>query len=102
MLEDFLTNELAFAIAIGGEPHPLGRSQRIANGFELGGFIAAFSRASVVKAIGAQEYWGPALPCRDDILRFEQVKQMSFGREEPPHSENQQRRERLSPGWISP
>jgi hypothetical protein len=27
MLEDFLTDELTFAIAIGGEPNPLGGAQ---------------------------------------------------------------------------
>jgi hypothetical protein len=76
--------KLTFAIAIGGEPDPLDRSQRFANGFELGDFVAAFSRASAVKAIGAQKYRRPALPGWHDILWFEQVEQMSLGRENVP------------------
>ena len=55
MLEDFLTDELTLAIAIGGEPDPLGRAQRLSNGFELGGFVAALGRASAVKAFGPQK-----------------------------------------------
>jgi hypothetical protein len=33
MLQNFLTNELTFAIAIGGEPNLLGGAQSLANGF---------------------------------------------------------------------
>ena len=47
MLEDFLTDELTLAIAVGGEPDPLNLAQRLANGFELSGFVAALGRASV-------------------------------------------------------
>ena len=55
MLENFLTDELTLAIAIGGEPDPLGGAQSLANGFELGGFVAALGRASAVKAFGPQK-----------------------------------------------
>ena len=48
MLQNFLTDELTLAVAIGGEPNPLGGAQRLANGFELGGFISALCRASAV------------------------------------------------------
>ena len=57
MLEDFLTDELTLAIAVGGEPDPLNLAQRLANGFELSGFIAALGRASTVKAFGPQKDW---------------------------------------------
>src|SRR5215208_1935604 len=80
MLENFLTDELPLAVAIGGEPDPLGGAQCLANGSELGGFVAALRRASAVKAFGPQQDRRPALPLRHDILRFEQVEQMSFGR----------------------
>ena len=78
MLENFLTNELTLAIAIGGEPNPLGGSQSLANGFELGGLVAALSRAGAVKAFGAQKNRRPALPSRHHILRFNQIEQMAL------------------------
>jgi hypothetical protein len=49
MLENFLTDELTLAIAIGGEPNPLGSAQCFANDFELGGFVPALCRASAPK-----------------------------------------------------
>jgi hypothetical protein len=81
MLENFLTDELTLAIAIGGEPNSLGGAQCLANGFELGGFVSAFCRASAVKAFGPQQDRRPALPGRHNILRFEQVEQMALCRE---------------------
>ena len=60
MLEYFLTDELTFAVAVGGEPNPLGGAQRLANGSELGGFVAALCGASAVKTdrsrIGDQRF----------------------------------------------
>jgi hypothetical protein len=46
MLKNLLTNELAFAVAVGGEPNPLGGAQCLANGFELGGLVSATSSGS--------------------------------------------------------
>ena len=82
MLEDFLTDELTLAVAIGGEPDPLGGAQCLTNGSELGGFVAALGRASAVKAFGPQKDRRPALPGRHNILRFEQVEQMTLGRKD--------------------
>ena len=79
MLKNFLTDELTLTVAIGGEPDPLGGAQCLANGFELGGFVAAFCRASAVKAFGPQKDRCPALSCRHNILRLEQVEQMALG-----------------------
>src|SRR5450759_867027 len=81
MLENFLTDELTLAVAIGGEPNPLGGAQGIANGSKLGGFVAALRRAGAVKPFGPQQDRRPALPGRHNILRFEQVEQMALGRE---------------------
>jgi hypothetical protein len=57
MLKDFLTDELTLAIAIDGEPDPLDLAQRLANSFELSGFVAALDRASAVEAFGPQKDW---------------------------------------------
>src|ERR1039458_508523 len=81
MLENFLTDELTLPIAVGGEPNPFGAAQGLANGPELGGFVAALCRASAVKAFRPQKDRRPALPGRYNILWFEQVEQMAFGRE---------------------
>src|SRR5208283_6213060 len=84
MLENFLTDELPLAIAIGGEPDLLCSAQRVTDGFELGGFVAAFSRAGAIKAFGTKQDRRPALPGRHDILRLEEVQKMSFSREDVP------------------
>ena len=52
MLEDFLTDELTLAVAVGGERNPLGGAQCLANGSELGGLVAVLRRAGAVKAFG--------------------------------------------------
>jgi len=36
---------------------PFGRAQRLSNGFELGGFVAALGRPGAVKTFGPQKYW---------------------------------------------
>ena len=82
MLENFLADELTLAIAIGGEPNPLGGAQCFADGSELGGLVAALRRASAVKAFWPQQDRRPALPGRHNILRFEQVEQMALGRKD--------------------
>ena len=74
MLENFLTDELTLAVAVGREPNPLGGAQCLADGPELGSLIAALRRTSAVKAFGPQQDRRPALPLRHDILRFEQVE----------------------------
>ena len=79
MLKNFLTDQLAFTVAVGGEPNLLGGAQGVANGFELGGFVAALCRASTAKTFGPQQDRRPALPFRHHIFRFEQVEQMALG-----------------------
>ncbi len=82
VLENFLTDELALAIAIGREPDSLCVSQRVANGFELGGLVPALRRASAVQAVGAKQDRRPALPGRHNVLGLEQVQEMALGRED--------------------
>ena len=82
MLKNLLTNELAFAVAVGCEPNPLSGAQCLANGFELGGFVSALCRASAIKALRPEQDRRPALPGRHDILRLKQIEQMAFGRED--------------------
>jgi hypothetical protein len=55
MLKNFLADKLTLAVAIGGEPNPLGGAQCLANRSELGGFVSALGGASAVKAFGPQK-----------------------------------------------
>jgi hypothetical protein len=55
MLEDLLADELTLAIAVGSQPDPFGRAQRLSNGFELGRFVAALGRTGAVKTFGPQQ-----------------------------------------------
>src|ERR1700722_1820078 len=81
MLENFLTDELTFAVAIGGEPNSFGAAECLANGFELGGFVPSRCRASVVETFGTQKYRRPPLPGWHNILWLKQVEQMALSRE---------------------
>ena len=81
VLKNLLTDELTLAVAIGRKPNPRCGAQRLANGFELGDLVAALDRASAVKAFRPQQDRRPALPFRHHIFRFEQVEQMTLGRE---------------------
>jgi hypothetical protein len=55
MLEDLLADELTLAIAVGSQPNPFGRAQRLSNDFELGRFVAALGRPGAVKTFGPQQ-----------------------------------------------
>jgi hypothetical protein len=82
MLENFLTDELTLAVAIRGEPNPLGGAQCLANRSELGGFVATLCRASAIKPFGPQQDRRPALPSRHNVLRLQQIEQMALGRKD--------------------
>ena len=79
MLQDFLTDQLTFTIAIGSKPNSLRGAQGLANRPEFGGLVAALSRSCGVEPLGAEENRRPALPFRNRVLWFLQVKQVSFG-----------------------
>ena len=79
MLENFLADELALTIAIGGDPDALGASQRLTNGFQLARLVASFGWTRGVKIVGLKKVRRPALPGWIDILRLDQVEQMALG-----------------------
>ena len=55
MLKDLPANKLTFAIAVGRQPDPFGRAQRLSDGFEFGRFVAALGRPGAVKTFGPQQ-----------------------------------------------
>src|ERR1700675_4742911 len=78
MLKNFLTDQLTLAVAISCKPNSFGGAQCLANGLELSGLVAALCRARSVKTFRPQKYRGPSLPGRNNILRFEEIEQMSL------------------------
>ena len=81
MFENLLTDQLPLAVAVRGQPNPLGRVQGGADGFELGRLVAALRRACAIEAVGPQKDRRPALPCRHDLLWLKQIEQMALGRQ---------------------
>jgi hypothetical protein len=60
MLKNFLTDQLTLAVAIGCKPNSFGSAQRLANGLELSGLVAALCRARSVKTFRNFIERGPA------------------------------------------
>ena len=53
VLQNLLAYELPLAVAIGGEPDPLGGAQRLANRFQLRRLVAPRGRLGAVPALPA-------------------------------------------------
>ena len=82
VLEDLLADQLALAVAVGGEPDPLCALERVADGLELGGLVAACGGLGAVEPVGAQQHGRPTLPGRHRLFGLEQRQQVAFGRED--------------------
>ena len=82
VLQDLLADQLALAVAVGGEPDPLGGLERVADRLELGGLVAAGGGLGAVEPVGAQQHGRPALPGRHHLLGLEQRQQVAFGGED--------------------
>ena len=80
MLQDLLADQLSLAVAVGGEPDPVGRLQRRPNRRQLGRLVAASRRFGAVQSVGPQQFRRPALPCRVDVLGLAQIEQVPFRR----------------------
>ena len=76
MLQDLLADQLSLAVAVGGEPHPVGRLQRRPDRRQLGRLVAARRRFGAVQSVGPQQFRRPALPCRVDVLGLAQIEQV--------------------------
>ena len=82
MLEYFLADQLAFTVAVGGEPNSLCSSECLADNLELGSLVATIGRARGVQPFRAEKDRRPAFPFRNYFLWFLQIKQMAFGRQD--------------------
>ncbi len=68
MIKDFLTDKLAFAVAIRRQYHLIRTRQRGLDGFELGRLVAVTGRACRVQAFWFQKNAVPALPVWIDLI----------------------------------
>ena len=82
VLQDLLADQLALAVAVGGEPDPLGALERVADRLQLGSLVAAGGGLGAVEPVGAQQHGRPALPGRHHLLGLEQRQQVAFGGED--------------------
>ena len=76
MVEDFLTNQLAFTIAIGRQDDVVAGPERRGDGLEFRRLIALGGWAGRIKPIRLKNSAGPALP---GGLGLGQPKEMTFG-----------------------
>ena len=81
MLQDFLPDQLPFAITIGRQDHFIATLQRGSNRREFGHPAAASSDFSRIEAVRLQKLTRPALPLRLHLMRLSQTQQMPLGGE---------------------
>ena len=79
MIEDLLADQLALPVAVGGEPHDFGGSQRLADRLELGGLVPAIGWLGGVEALGTQQNGRPALPFGHGVLGLFKIQQVPLG-----------------------
>ena len=81
MLQDLLADQLSLAVAVGGDPDPVGRLQRRTDRLQLCRLVAARRRLGVVQLVRPQRGRRPAFPCRVRVLGLAQVEQVPLRRE---------------------
>ena len=80
VLENLLPDELSFAVAVGGEPHPPGGAQRLGDGLELRRLVAPRRWLHPVQPVGLEQHRRPTLPAGVHVLGLAQLQQMAFRR----------------------
>ena len=84
MLQDFLADQLALAVAVGGEDHliaPLeGRTDRL----QLGGLVALGRGLCRVEPVRLEKYARPAFPGGLDLVGLGQPQKMALRRKDLP------------------
>ena len=82
VLEDLLADELALAVAVGRDDGARGALQRLPDGLELGGLVAAAVGPGRVETLGLEQGEGPPPPRRVDLLGLGQPQQVPLGRQD--------------------
>src|SRR3954452_6859491 len=82
MLQDFLADELAFPVAVGGDDDARGALEGLSDGLELGGPVAAALGPGRIEALGLEQGKGPSLPGRIDLLGLGPPQEVTLGRQD--------------------
>ena len=86
VLEDLLTDELSFAIAVRGEDDAVAALQRRGDCLELRRFGLLARRPGRVETIWLQQLAGPALPACIDLVGLRKPDEMTFRRQDLPEA----------------
>ena len=79
MVEDFLTNQLTFTVAIGRQDDFVAGPERRGDGLEFRPLIALGGRTGRIKPIRLENGAGPALPGGIDLFGLGKSKEMTLG-----------------------
>ena len=86
MLENFLADQLALAVAVGGEDDPIATLERGGDRFQLGGLVALGRGLSGVEAVRLQQHARPAFPRGLDFMGLGQSQKVSLGWQDLPEA----------------
>ena len=86
MLEDLLADQLALAVAVGGEDDLIATLERGGDRLQLGGLVALGRGLGGVEAVRLQQHARPAFPRGLDLMGLGQSQQVSLGRQDLPEA----------------
>ena len=84
VLQDLLADQLALAVAIGGENYLITTRKRGSDRLQLGGLVALGRGLCWIEPLRLEEYARPALPGGLDLMGLGQSQQVSLGRQDLP------------------
>ena len=84
VLQDFLANQLALAVAVGGENNLITTLKRGSDRFQLRGLVALGRGLCGIEPFRLEEYARPAFPRSLDLMGLCQSQQVSLGRQDLP------------------
>ena len=84
VLQDLLADQLALAVAVGGEDHLVATLQRRGDRLQLGGLVALGRGLRGVETVRLQQHARPAFPSGIDLVGLGQAQQMPLRRQDLP------------------
>ena len=84
MLQDFLADQLALAVAVGGEDHLIATLEGCTDRLQLGGLVALGRRPCGVEPVRLEKYARPVFPGGLDLMGLGQSQQVTLGGQDLP------------------